>query len=64
MSKNYQSICKFVLITCQIGFDIALTNVEAKLKQRSDNVISMLKQRCAILKNHCINVAQRCANAV
>ena len=37
--------CKSILFTSQIGFDIALTDVEATLKQRWDNVISTLKHR-------------------
>ena len=43
-NKTYQSIYQSILTTSQIGFDIALTNVEAKLKQRSDNAVSTLKQ--------------------
>ena len=37
--------CKSILFTSQIGFDIALTDVEATLKQHWDNGMSMLKQR-------------------
>ena len=48
---------------CQIGFDIALTDVKAKLKQRWDNVISTLKH-CATLKNGSIDVVQRWFNVV
>ena len=33
-NKTNQYIYKSTLITCPIGFDIALTNVEATLKQR------------------------------
>ena len=39
------SIYKFIFITSPIGFDMALTNVEAKLKHCWDNVIPTLKQR-------------------
>ena len=50
--------------TSQIGFDIALTNVEATLKQSWDNIISTLKQHCATLKNGDIDVAQSWFNVV
>ena len=49
---------KSVLISSLTGFDIAFTNVETKLKQHRDKVVStlfqgqtpMLYQRCATLK--------------
>ena len=41
-NKNYSSICKFIIITSPIGFNIALTNVDAMLKQRCINVASTL----------------------
>ena len=50
--------------TSQIGFDIALTNVEATLKQSWDNIILTLKQHCATLKNGDIDVAQSWFNVV
>ena len=34
-----------MLFTCRIGFDIALTDIEATFKQGWDNVLSTLKQR-------------------
>ena len=33
-NKIYLSICKSIIITSLIGFNIALTNVKATLKQR------------------------------
>ena len=39
---NLASIYKSVLISIPIGFDIAFTNAEAKLKQRRDKVVSTL----------------------
>ena len=42
---RWSFLLKSILFSCQIGFDIALTDVEATLKQRWDNVISSLKQR-------------------
>ena len=42
MVKNYSFIYKSIIIPNPIGFNIALTNVEATLKQRCINVV----QRC------------------
>ena len=51
---------KSVLITSLTGFDIAFTNVETKLKQHRDKVVSTLFQRCFSVKHQCcINVVQR-----
>ena len=38
-NKNYSSICNSIIITSPTGFSIALTNVDARLKQRSINVV-------------------------
>ena len=59
-NKNYSSICKSI-ITSSIGFNLALTNLDARLKQRCINVlltlpnvvwtlcnVSTLFQRCAL----------------
>ena len=45
-NKNYSSICKSIIITSPIGFNIALTNVDARLKQRCINVVPTLFRRC------------------
>ena len=47
-NKNYSSICKSIIITSPIGFNIALTNVDTRLKQRCINVVSTLFQRRAL----------------
>ena len=54
-NKNYSSICKSIIITSPIGFNIALTNVHVRLKQRFINVVSTLFQRRAL------TLYQRCA---
>ena len=41
-NKNYSCICKSIIITNPTGFNIALTNVNARLKQRCINVASTL----------------------
>ena len=45
-NKNYSSICKSITITSPTGFSIALTNVDAGLKQRCINVSTNVVQRC------------------
>ena len=37
-------MCKFLLLTCHICFDVALTDIEATLKERWDLVITTSKQ--------------------
>ena len=38
-NKNYSSICNSIIFTSPTGFNIALTKVDARLKQRSINVV-------------------------
>ena len=38
-NKNYSSICNSIIITSPTGFNIALTKVDARLKQRSIIVV-------------------------
>ena len=45
VDKAYQSFWKSIFFTSQIDFDIALTDVEATLKQLWDNATSSLKHR-------------------
>ena len=40
-NKSYSSICKSVINTSPIGFNIAFTNVDARLKQRCINVVQL-----------------------
>ena len=73
-NKDYSSICKSIIINCPIGFNIALTNVDARLKQRCIkvvptlcnvfstlcNVVSMLFQRRALtLHQRCVTLKIR-----
>ena len=39
----WKSFCKFILFSSQIGFDIALTDIEATLKQRWNGVVQRWK---------------------
>ena len=68
-NKNYSSICKSIIITSPIGFNIALTNVDARLKQRCINVVPTL---CNVVSTLCnvvstlfqrraLTLYQRCA---
>ena len=41
-NKNYSSICKSIFITSPIRFNIALTNVDARLRQHCINVVPTL----------------------
>ena len=49
-NKNYSSICKSIIITSPIGFNIALTNVDARLKQRCIKVVPTL---CRVFSTLC-----------
>ena len=57
-NKNYSSICKSMVITSLTGFNIALTNVDARLKQRCINLLPTL---CNVVSTLC-NVFRRCFN--
>ena len=57
-NKNYSSICKFIIITIPIGFNIALTNVNARLKQRI-NVVPTLSNVVSTLCNIVLTLFQR-----
>ena len=68
-NKNYSCICKSIIITSPIGFNIALTNVDARLKQRCINVVPTL---CNVVSTLCnvvstlfqrrtLTLYQRCA---
>ena len=61
---TYQSFLKSILFTSQICFNIALTNIEATLKQRWDYATSTLKKFCALLKSRCIDIVQRWFNVI
>ena len=50
-NKNYSCICKSIIITSPIGFNIVLTNVDARLKQRCINVAPMLYNVVSTLCN-------------
>ena len=68
-NKNYSCICKSIIITSPIGFNIVLTNVDARLKQRCINVVPTL---CNVVSTLCnvvstlfqrraLTLYQRCA---
>ena len=48
-NKNHSSVCKSVIITSPIRFNIALTNIDARLKQHCINVVPTLLRRCVML---------------
>ena len=52
----YSTISQCIIITSPIGFNIALTNVDARLKRRCINVVPTLFQRCVTLFWRCFNV--------
>ena len=56
-NKNYSCICKSIIITSPIGFNIVLTNVDARLKQRCATLI----RRCVTLFQRRALTYQRCA---
>ena len=49
-NKNYSCICKSIIITSPIGFNIVLTNVDARFKQRCINVVPTL---CNVISTLC-----------
>ena len=60
--KNYSSICNSIIITSPIGFNISLTNVDARLKQRCINVVSTLYNVVLMLfQCRALTLYQRCA---
>ena len=55
-----ETICKSIIINSPIGFHVALTNVDARLKQRCINLVPTLFQRCFNVGHwRCIKVVQR-----
>ena len=63
IKTNY--LFKSIIITSPIGFNIALTNVHARLKQRWYNFVSTLFWRCVTLFRRSFNVGHwRCINVV
>ena len=68
-NKNYSSICKFIIISSPTGFNIALTNVDARLKQRCINVVptlcNVVSTLCNIIstifQHRALTLYQRCA---
>ena len=50
-NKNYSSICEFIIIRSPTGFNIALTNVDARIKQRCINVVPTLCNVVSTLRN-------------
>ena len=58
-NKNYSSICKSIIITSPIGFNIALTNVDTRLKQRCINVVPTLCNVVQTLCNVVLTLFQR-----
>ena len=58
-NKNYSSICKSVIIASPIGFNITLTNVDARLKQRCINVVPTLCNVVSMLCNVDLTLFQR-----
>ena len=51
--------CKSIIITSPIGFNIVLTNINARLKQRSINVVPMLRNVVSTLCNVVSTLFQR-----
>ena len=61
-NKNYSCICKSIIITSPIGFNIVLTNVDARLKQRCINVVPTLCNVVSTLfQRRALTLYQRCA---
>ena len=57
----YSTISQSTIITSPIGFNIGLTNVDTRLKQRCINVVSTLFQRRALtLYQRCATFKIRC----
>ena len=58
----YSTISQSTIITSPIGFNIALTNVDARLKQRRINVVPMLGNVVLKLFQHrVLTLCQSCA---
>ena len=60
-NKNYSSICEFIIIRSPTGFNIALTNVDARIKQRCINVVPTLCNVVSTLRNIVSTIFQSCA---
>ena len=61
-NKSYSSICKSIIITSPIGFNIVFTNVDARLKQHCINAISTLCNVVSTLfQRRTLTLYQRCA---
>ena len=64
-NKNYSSICNSIIITSPTGFNIALTKVDARLKQRSINVVPtfsyVVSTLCNVVSTSGTDVYRRCA---
>ena len=58
-NKNYSSIGKSIIITNPIGFNIALTTVSARLKQRCINFVPTLCNVVSTLHNVVSTLFQR-----
>ena len=58
-NKNYSSICKSIIITNPIGFNIALTTVSARLKQRCINAVPLFWNVVSTLHNVVSTLFQR-----
>ena len=50
-NKNYSCICKSIIITSPIRFNIVLTNIDARLKQRFIKVVATLCNVVLTLSN-------------
>ena len=61
----YSTIPQSTIITSQSGFNIALTNVNARLKQCCINIVPVLFRRWVKLSWRCFNVEHwRCINVL
>ena len=61
-NKNYSCICKSTIITSPITFNIALTNIDAMLKQRCINIVPTLRNVVSTLfKRWALQLYERCA---
>ena len=61
----YSTISQSTIITSPIGFNIAVTNVNARLNQHCINVVPTLFQRCIALSLRCFNVGYwHCINVL
>ena len=62
--NTYSTISQSTIITCLIGFNIALTNVDARFKQRCINVVPTLYNVISTLCNVVSTLFQRRALAL